>query len=140
MKPECSSLHSQLPANCPYPVTARFSPCHHIPLPEDPSNLGLPSALFPSVFHTKTLYTPLLFLTCAKCPAHFILLDFITQTILGEEYRPLSSSLRSSLHSPATPSLLGPNILLSTLFSNSLSLRSSLNVSDHVSHPYKTTG
>jgi hypothetical protein len=34
---------------------------------------------------------------------------------------------------------LGPNILLTTLFSNSLSLCSSLNVSDQVSHPCKTT-
>jgi len=59
---------------------------------------------------------------------------------LGEEYRSLSSSLCSFLHSPVTSSLLGPNILLSTLFSNTLSLRSSLNASDQVSHPYKTTG
>jgi hypothetical protein len=36
--------------------------------------------------------------------------------------------------------LLGPYILLSTLFSNTLSLCSSLNVRDQVSHPYKTTG
>jgi hypothetical protein len=50
----------------------------------------------------------------------------ITRTILGEQYRSLSSSLCSFLHSPVTSSLLGPNILLSTLFSNSLSLRSSL--------------
>jgi hypothetical protein len=35
---------------------------------------------------------------------------------------------------------LGPNILLSTLFSKTLSLHSSLNVSDQLSHPYKTTG
>jgi hypothetical protein len=48
------------------------------------------------------------------------------------------SSLCSLLHSPVTPSLLGPNILLSTLFSNTLSLCSSLNVWDQVSHPYKT--
>ena len=48
--------------------------------------------------------------------------------------------LLSFLHSPVTSSLLGPNILLSTLFTNTLSLRSSLNVSDQVSHPYKTTG
>jgi len=40
---------------------------------------------------------------------------------------------------PCYLSLFGPNILLSTLFSNTLSLRSSLNVSDQVSHPYKTT-
>ena len=59
---------------------------------------------------------------------------------LGEQYRSLSSSLCSFLHSPVTSSLLGPNILLNTLFSDILSLRSSLHVSDQVSHPYKTTG
>jgi hypothetical protein len=35
---------------------------------------------------------------------------------------------------------LGPNNLLNTLFSNTLSLRSSLKISDQVSHSYKTTG
>jgi hypothetical protein len=35
---------------------------------------------------------------------------------------------------------LNSNILLSTLFSNTLSLYSSLNVKDQVSHPYRTTG
>jgi hypothetical protein len=59
---------------------------------------------------------------------------------LGEMYRSLSSSLGNFLHCAITSSLLGPNILLSILFSNNLSLRSSLNVSDQVSHPYKTTG
>jgi len=59
---------------------------------------------------------------------------------MGEEYRSLSSSLCSFLHSLVTSSLLGPNILLYTLFSNTFSLYSSLNVRDQVSHPYKTTG
>ena len=77
---------------------------------------------------------------CATCPAHLILLHFTTRTILGKEYRSLSSSLRNFLHSPITSSLLGTNTLLNTLFSNTLSLRSSLNVSDQVSHPYTTTG
>jgi hypothetical protein len=37
----------------------------------------------------------------------------------------LSSSSCSSVHSPVTSSLLDPSILLNTLFSNNLSLRSS---------------
>jgi hypothetical protein len=45
----------------------------------------------------------------------------------------------SFLHSPVTLSLLGPNILLSTLFSNTLNVCSH-NLSDQVLHPCKTTG
>jgi hypothetical protein len=66
--------------------------------------------------------------------------DFITHTIVGYEYKSWSSSLCSFLHSPVTSSLLGPNIPLNTPFSNTLNLRTSLNVSDQVSRPYKTTG
>jgi hypothetical protein len=42
------------------------------------------------------------------------------------------------LHSPVTSSLFGPDILLRTLFSNTISLHSCLNVRDQISHPYKT--
>jgi hypothetical protein len=66
--------------------------------------------------------------------------EFYTRTMFGEQYRSLSSSLCSLLHSPVTSSLLYSNILLSTLFSYTLSLRSFLSVSDQVSHPYKTKG
>jgi hypothetical protein len=48
--------------------------------------------------------------------------------------------LCSFLHFPDTSSVLGPNILLRTLFSNTRSLCSSLSMKDQVSHPYKTTG
>ena len=97
--------------------------------------LGLPSGLRSSGFPIKTLYTPLSAPIRATCPAHLILLDFITRTMLGEEYKSFSSSLCNFLHS-----LLGPNILLNTIFSNTLSFLSSRNVRDQVSHPYKTTG
>jgi hypothetical protein len=50
----------------------------------------------------------------------------IIRIIFGEEYRSFSPSLCSFLHSLVTLSLLGPNILLGTLFSNTLSLRSQI--------------
>jgi fumarate reductase subunit D len=59
---------------------------------------------------------------------------------LGEQYKSFSSSLCNLLHSPVTSSLLGPNILLNIMFSNTLSFISSRNVNDQVSHPYKTIG
>ena len=52
----------------------------------------------------------------ATCLSHLILLDFITCTILGEEYKSFSSSLCSLLHSPVTSPLLCPKILLNTMF------------------------
>ena len=99
-----------------------------------------PSGLLPSGFPTITPHTPLSTPIHSTCPAHLILLDFITHTILGEEYRSFSSSLCSLFRSPVTSSLLDPNILLNTMFSNTLSFLSSRNVNDQVSHPYKTTG
>jgi hypothetical protein len=64
-----------------------------------------------------------------SCPSHSS--RFYHPQNIG--YRSFSPSLCSFLHSPVTSSLLGPNNLLNTLFSNTLSLRSSHSVSDQVS-------
>ena len=101
---------------------------------------GLPSGFIPSGFPTTTLYMPLLSTIRATCLAYLILLDFITWTVLGEEYISWSSSLCSFLHSLVTSSLLGPNVNLNTLFANTLSLHSSISVINQDSHPYQTTG
>ena len=89
--------------------------------------LGLPSGFFPTYFPTKIMYTLLLFPIRATCASHLILLDFVTRTILGEDYKSFSFSLCNLLYSPVTSSLLGPNILLNTMFSNTLSFLSSRN-------------
>jgi hypothetical protein len=72
-------------------------------------------------FQVDSFPQPLLFPILATCPAHLILLDLIIRILFGEECRSLSSSLCSFLHSPTTPSLLGPNIFRSALFSYTLS-------------------
>ena len=61
--------------------------------------LGLPSGLFPLVFPTKILYMPLLSPMCATCPAYLIL-DFITRTALGEDYRSLLYAYKTSEERP----------------------------------------
>ena len=71
--------------------------------------LGLPPV------PTKTLYTPLSSPICATCSAHLILLDFITRTILGEEYRSFSSLLFSSI--PPLPRPSSVKVFSSTPYS-----------------------
>ena len=87
-----------------------------------PSMCRSSNCLLPSCCSTKPLHALYLSPIHAPCPAHLILLDYITQKISGEEYRSLSSLLCSFLHSLVTLSLLGPNIFLSTLYSNTFSL------------------
>ena len=59
-----------------------------------------------------------------------------TRIIYCERYTSLRSSLFSLIHSPVNLSLF----LLSALLSDTLSLRSTFDMSDQVSYAYKTTG
>ena len=145
MEPERSLPLSQELATYPYPEPDQSSPCPPFHFLKIHLNIILPAILgsfkwsltsrFPN--HNPVYNSPIPIR--ATCPAYLILLDLITWRVFGEEYRSLSSSLRSFFHSLATSSLSDPNILLSTLFLNTLTLRFFLSVSDQVSHPYKTT-
>jgi hypothetical protein len=53
----------------------------------------LQTGLFPSGFHTKSIYEFLLSPVCVTCPAHLILFDLINRIMFGEEYCSLSSPL-----------------------------------------------
>jgi len=104
-------------------------------------HLGLPNGFLPSGFLTNILYVFLFSPVHATCPTHFILfLELITLIIFGEACKLWSFSLCSLFQPPTTSSFLGPNILLSTLFLNTLNLCSSHSERDQISHPYKTTG
>jgi hypothetical protein len=99
-----------------------------------------PSGLFPFGFPDIILYALLFYTNRATRTTHLILLDLIILIILGEDCKLWRSPLCSFLQFPVTSSFFGWNILLSTLFSNSLSLCCSLNVRDQFSHPYRTRG
>jgi hypothetical protein len=77
--------------------------------------LGLPSGLFPSGFLNKTLYMPVPSQSALHAPPISFFSIYHQQNV-GWEYRSWSSSLWIFLQSLVTLFLLGPNILLNTLF------------------------
>ena len=94
--------------------------------------IGLPNALFPSGFQTRTLYE-IAFSPCmphTTCPNPLIH-DLISPIIFAIQIVKWCNFLQS----PVTSSLLGPNNFLSTMFPKAVSLCCSFCVSDQVSHP-----
>jgi len=145
MEPESSLPHSQVSATCPYPESNRSNPCPISHFLKIHLNIILPFKTGSSKrsFSLRFPHQNPRHVACmgvhATCRTYLVLRDLIIQTIFAEEYRSWSSSLGSFLHSLVTLSLSVPNILLSTLFSNILSLGSSLKMCDQVTHPYKKT-
>jgi hypothetical protein len=107
------------------PILSQISPYHpilslkSILILSSHLRLGLPSGLYPSGFPTKILYA---FLPWPSHPHHSTW-----------------QKVQVMKFSPTTSSVFSPDILPSTMFQNTLSLCSSLNVRDQVSHPYRTT-
>jgi len=102
-EPEGSLPHSQASATCLYPGPAQSSPSHLLEIRSNiihTSTTRSPqwslSPQFPNQDPIHTLSSAIR----ATCPGHYILLDLITRTILGEKYRSFSSSLCNLLHSP----------------------------------------
>ena len=93
--------HSKMHFNIIFPSTFRFSKWFYL--------------RFPHRKPVRISSAPIR----ATYPAHLIHLGLINRIIFVEEYKSLSSSLCSHLHSLLTRPLLGPNILLITLFLNS---------------------
>jgi hypothetical protein len=110
LPPPSISSASPIQSSYPLPTSWRF-----IVILSSHLRLGLPRGLFSSGFTSETLYKTLPYHIRATWHTHLNLLDFITRMIMGKEYRQFSSSLCNFLNSPVTSSLLGPNILLSTL-------------------------
>jgi len=146
MEPEVSSPHSQVPTTCPMlsqldavrTTTSHFLKIHLniIPLSTPGSPHWSPTLRFA---HQKPVYASPLPHTCYVPHWSHSCRCYHPHNI-GWGVQIISSSLFSFPHYPVTSTLLNTIILLSTLFSNALSLRPSLNVSDQVSHTFKTTG
>jgi hypothetical protein len=83
--------------------------------------LVLPSGLFPSGFPINILYVFLPHSSYMPCQSHPHWLDH--SNYICRRVQVMKLLIMQSSPSPVTSSLFGPNILLSTLFSNTFSLR-----------------
>ena len=125
MEPEGSLPHSQEPAACPYSEPDQSTPCH-IPLLENPFNIILPSTPGSSQWslslrfpYQNPLHTSLSYTCYMSCPSQSSFFDRPNNIWWGVQTIKLLIMEFSPLR--VASSLLAPNILLSTLFSDTLS-------------------
>ena len=139
MEPESSLPQPQQRTTCIYPEPEQPGPWlfSHFFKISSYLRLGLSRSDFPSGLPIKPCQAPLLPHTPATCPAHLIRLDLPIQTF---GYTDHTAPLYVAFPTEVTSPLFSPNILRSTVLSNTINLCSSLNVRRQVSHPCKTTG
>ena len=127
------SLVREIQCTSPAPIIFP-QPGSNITIPAIPGSFQVDSV--PEISPPKPCLHLHVSLTCyMHCPYNFSWFDHANNTC--PQYRSCSSSC-TVLHPPATLFLLGPNILLSTLFVNTPSLYSSVSVRNQASYPYKT--
>jgi hypothetical protein len=133
MEHEVSLPHSQLPTTRAYPEPAQSS--HVLPSYLLRARFNIIPRLRLSSNRSLFLRQPQQNLVCnsisqrATYSVHLIILDFIAQ-VMWWGVQIMKLVIMQFLRSPVTSSLLDPNILLSTLFANTLCLRSSRHVAD----------
>jgi hypothetical protein len=135
---ESSISNSQELSTSSYPEPDQSSQHHTIPPLQYPYYVLV--FLAASFSHQQPICVPLLPHSCyVPRPSHPPQLHYCNYTWRRVQIMKLFI-MQFFFYPPVTSFLLGPNILLNTLFSNTLSLCSTLNVREQVSHPYKTTG
>jgi hypothetical protein len=147
MKPESSLPHSQDLSIGPYPQSYQSSSYHH---PISPGSililytnlrLRLTGGLFPFGFSTNNLHLFLFSPVRAIWPYNMISSD--NSTYAFAKSTSYEAFVLQPLPIPCNfifPRSLGPNFLLSILFTNTLSVYSSLNFGDQAAHPCRATG
>jgi hypothetical protein len=145
MEHEGSLLRLQEPVTCPYPEPDQSSPCPSYHILKIDLNIIFTSTPGSSKWSLSLRFpnqNPL-------CSSHLNDTCYMPRQSNSSRFNHpnniwwripiIRPSLCSFLHSPVTSSLLGPNTVLGTLFSNTLSQCSSFNLSGHISHPHKTS-